>query len=163
MAQFEIPKLDYIAFSSAWLSNFTRSEVMHNMSVHQLPQYYQQWIPSLAWAALATWYMHCKLACTAKILQKFWLTLEIIYEVNVLYNDCWHGFWVRSWWPHVLWQAVTLWLVNRGMAVHQGRLVEQVCNRKETTWYENHAVRFRQSIQSESRVEPGIRSRSEVS
>ena len=78
----------------------------------------------------------------------------------MLYNDSWHGFWVRSWWPRVLWQAVTLGLVNRGMAVRWGRPIEQVCNRKETTWYENHAVRFR--VQSESRVEPGIRSRSEV-
>ena len=42
------------------------------------------------------------------------------------------------------------------------RPVEQVCNRKETTWYENHVTRFRLSVQSESRVEPGIRSRSEV-
>ena len=69
---------------------------------------------------------------------------------------------VRSWWPRVLWQAVTLWLVNRGMAVHRGRSVEQVCNRKETTSYENHVVRFRQSGQSESRVEQGKRSRSEA-
>ena len=80
----------------------------------------------------------------------------------MLYNNCWHGFWVRSWWPRVLWQAVMLWLVNRGMAVRRGWPVEQVCNRKKTTWYENHTVRFRQSVQSESRVEPGIRSRSEV-
>ena len=49
----------------------------------------------------------------------------------------------------------TLWLVNGGMAVRRGRPVQQVCNRKETRWYENHAVRFRQSVQSESRVEPG--------
>ena len=70
------------------------------------------------------------------------------FLVSVLYNDCWHGFWVRSWWPRVLWQAVTLWLVNRGMAVHRGRPVEQLCNRKETTWYENHAVWFRQSSQN---------------
>ena len=47
----------------------------------------------------------------------------------------------------MLWQAVTLWLVNRGMAVRRGWLVEQVCDRKETKWYENHAVRFRQSVQ----------------
>ena len=60
----------------------------------------------------------------------------------VLYNDCWHGFWVRSWWPRVLWQPVTLRLVNRGRAVRRGGPVEQVCNRKETTWYGNHAVRF---------------------
>ena len=67
----------------------------------------------------------------------------------MLYNDYWHGFWVRSWWPRGLWQAVTLWLVNRGLAVRRGRPVEQVCNQKETTWYENPAFRFRQSDKSE--------------
>ena len=82
-------------------------------------------------------------------------------RVNMLHNDCWHGFWVRSWWPCVLWQAVTLWLVNR-RAVRQSRPVEQVCNRKETTWYENHVVSFRQSVQSKSKIEPGIRNQSEV-
>ena len=48
------------------------------------------------------------------------------------------------------------------MAAHWGRPVEQVFNWKETTWYENHTVRFRQSFQWESRVEPEIRSRSEA-
>ena len=57
--------------------------------------------------------------------------------------------------------TVTLWLVNGGMALLRGRLVEQVCIKKETTWDENHAVRFR--VQSESRVEAGIHSRSEAS
>ena len=51
---------------------------------------------------------------------------------------------------------------KQGMAERRSRLVEQVCNRKETRWYENHVIRFRQSVQSESRVEPGIRSRSEA-
>ena len=41
------------------------------------------------------------------------------------------------------------------MSVRWGRPVEQVCNRKETTWYVNHEVNLRQSIQSELRVEPG--------
>ena len=49
------------------------------------------------------------------------------------------------------------------MAVRRGRLVEQMCNRKETTWFENHAVRLGHLVQSESRVESGIGSRSEVS
>ena len=31
-----------------------------------------------------------------------------------LYNDYWHGFGICSWCSRVLWQAVTLWLVNRG-------------------------------------------------
>ena len=83
-----------------------------------------------------------------------------------LYNDCWYGFWVRSWWLRVLWQAVTLWLVNREIAMRQGRPVEQVCDRKETTWYENHAVRFRQSpvrIESRARDTQPIRGVSVVS
>ena len=46
------------------------------------------------------------------------------------------------------------------MAVCLGRPVEQVCNQKETMWYENHVVRFR--VQWESRVERGIRSQSEA-
>ena len=66
---------------------------------------------------------------------------------RMLYN-IWHGFSVRSWWPRVLWQAVTLWLVNWGMVMRRSRPVEQVCNRKES-W--------------ESGVEPGIGCRSEVS
>ena len=33
---------------------------------------------------------------------------------QMLYNDCWHRFLVRSWWTRVFGQAVTLWLVNRG-------------------------------------------------
>ena len=45
--------------------------------------------------------------------------------LHLLYNDYWHGFWVHSWWPCVLWQAVTLWLVNRGIAVRRGRPVSR--------------------------------------
>ena len=52
---------------------------------------------------------------------------------------------------------------KQGMAVRRSRPNEQVLNRKETTWYENHAVIFRLSVQSESRVEPWIRSRPEAS
>ena len=50
----------------------------------------------------------------------------------VLYNDYWHEFWVRSWWPHVLWQAVTLWLVNRGgqQCVRVGRSSKCVTGRR---------------------------------
>ena len=84
------------------------------------------------------------------------------YMVLMLNSHCWYGFRIRYWWNRVLWQAVTLWLVNRGVAVRRGWPVERVCNREETTWYENHTVRFRQSVQSESRVEPEIRRRSEV-
>ena len=94
--------------------------------------------------------------------KRFGLFLEVSFSKLLLYNDCRHGFWVRYWWPRVLWQPVTLLLVNRGVAVRWDRPVEQVSNREETTWYENHAVRFRLSIQSESRVEPGIHSRSEA-
>ena len=57
---------------------------------------------------------------------------------------------VRSWWPRVIWQAVTLWLVNRGIVVCRGRSVEQVYYRKKTTWYENYVVSLGMSVQSES-------------
>ena len=63
---------------------------------------------------------------------------------------------------NVLWQALTLWLVNWRLAVRRGGPVEQVCNRKETTWYENHAVRFWDAVQSKWRIEPGIGSRSDA-
>ena len=105
--------------------------------------------------------MFTGVACGVIIILDINLLYKWLNWAHVLYNDCWHGFWVRSRWPRVLWQAVTLWLVNREMAVCRGRLVEQVYNRKETTWYENHVVRFR--VQSEPRVKPGIRSRSEAS
>ena len=36
----EVPKLDYIAYSSVQLSNHTHSEAIDNVSEHQLPQYY---------------------------------------------------------------------------------------------------------------------------
>ena len=41
----------------------------------------------------------------------------------VLYN-IWHGFLVRSLWPRMLWQAIRLWLVNRGMTAHHGKWVQ---------------------------------------
>ena len=45
-----VRKLDYVVRSSAELSNHTKSEAMHNMSVHQLPQYYQP--QQIDWTAL---------------------------------------------------------------------------------------------------------------
>ena len=51
------------------------SEAMHNMSVHQLPQYYQPpEVPTTAWTALVSWYTCHKLACI-KIWQNFWFAL----------------------------------------------------------------------------------------
>ena len=47
------------------------------------------------------------------------------YEEDLLSNIC-HGFSVHSLWPRLLWQAVTLWLVNRTACSGQ----------KETTWWE---------------------------
>ena len=66
-------------------------------------------------------------------------------------NYCWHGFLVRFWWPRVLWQAVTLWLVNREMAVLRSRPIVQRYNRKGSTWYENHAVKFWDNQSSQDR------------
>ena len=70
MTQFKLmmhkfPNLDYVAHSSVQLLNLKQSKAMHSISAHQLPWYYQpQQIPSTAWTALITWYMHCKLAYT---------------------------------------------------------------------------------------------------
>ena len=73
MAHFKIVKHkfpNYAARSSVRLSNHTRSEAMHNVSTHQMPQYYQQrQLPFTAVTASVTWYMHHKLA-RAKILKK---------------------------------------------------------------------------------------------
>ena len=62
----------------------------------------------------------------------FW---SVLHMVILLYNDYWHGFWVRSWWPKVLWQAVTLWLVNRKIAVRQSRSVSWwISGEDHVTW-----------------------------
>ena len=59
-----------------------------------------------------------------------------------LYN-IWYGFSVRSEWPRVLWQAVTLWLVNRAVTVVGiGKSNRCVSGRRPR---DNHAVRFRQN------------------
>ena len=59
----EVLELDYVALSSARLSNYARSEEIHNLSANQLPQYYQPLqVPSIAWTALVTWYINCKQA-----------------------------------------------------------------------------------------------------
>ena len=72
MVQFKLAEFNYIAHSCIWLSNHILSEVMYNMSVHQLPQYYQpQHVSSIAWTALVMWCTCHKLACT-KILQNYY-------------------------------------------------------------------------------------------
>ena len=44
----QVPELDQVAHSSGQLSTHTQNEAMHNMSVHQLPLYYQpQWVTSI--------------------------------------------------------------------------------------------------------------------
>ena len=64
------------------------------------------------------------------------------YDIKQLLYNIWHGFSVHSWWPHVLWQTVTLWLVNRVMAVvGVGRSNRCVTRRRP---HDNHALRFRQ-------------------
>ena len=51
----KVHKLYCIAYSSVRFSNHAWSETMHNVSVHQIPLYYQsQWIPTTAWTALVT-------------------------------------------------------------------------------------------------------------
>ena len=82
------------------------------------------------------------------------LQLFVGRDVLILYNIC-HRFSVRSKWPRVVWQAVTLWLVNRtARSGHSGTTGRRPCD-------ENHAVRFRQS--AEDAVERRTGSRSEAS
>ena len=70
----KVPKLDYILYSSVWLSNYTQSEVMSNELVQPLLLYSQpQQVPFMAWTTWVTWCTHWKLAST-KILQNFWHT-----------------------------------------------------------------------------------------
>ena len=81
-----VHELDYVARSSARLSNHIRGEAMQNMSTHQLPRNYQpQWVPTMAWTYLFTWFTHCKLAHT-KILQIL-LPLLYFYFQNVFSVD----------------------------------------------------------------------------
>ena len=49
---------------------------MHNLSAHQLLQYYQsEHVPSMDWTALVMWYTHHEVAYT-KILLNFFLNLN---------------------------------------------------------------------------------------
>ena len=86
-----IPESDNIACSSMQLSNHTHSEAMHNVSAHQLPQYYQpQQLPSKIWTALVMWYISHKLT-HIKILQNFWFfqvfSNLLIQSLNNGYNQ----------------------------------------------------------------------------
>ena len=47
---------------------------------------------------------------------------------------------------------------KQGMEECQGSPVQLVCNRKVTTWYENHAVRFKQSRVRDTQPIRGVRS-----
>ena len=47
-----------ITHLSVQLSNYKWSGTLHNVSVHQVPKYYQpQQVPSMAWTTLVMWYM----------------------------------------------------------------------------------------------------------
>ena len=50
-------QVDYVASSPVWFSNFTWSDIMHNVSVHQQPQQ----VPSMAQIASVIWDTHHKL------------------------------------------------------------------------------------------------------
>ena len=87
MAQFKWikQKFPYVAHSSVQLSNHTRSEVMHNVWVYKLLQYYQQlWVSTTAWTTLVTWYIHKKLTYT-KILFNFWFTQVLLFKILFLF------------------------------------------------------------------------------
>ena len=78
-------KHEYFARSPTLLSNHTQSEAMHNVSAHQGPRYYQpQQVSTTAWIVPVTWYTHRKPLLT-KILQNFWLTLEIYAPQTTTY------------------------------------------------------------------------------
>ena len=64
---------------------------------------------------------------------------------KMLYN-IWHGFSVSSLWPRELWQAVTLWLVNRAMTVVGVVRSNRCVTRRRPR--DNHAVRFRQRAEN---------------
>ena len=56
-------EIDYITHSSVRFLNQTRSEIMHDVSSHQLSIYYQpQWVLTTAWFRLVLWHInHCRL------------------------------------------------------------------------------------------------------
>ena len=57
---------------------------MHNVSAHQLPEYYQpQWEPSVAGTNPV---MYRKLACI-QILQNFWFTFVFYFGINIKMVD----------------------------------------------------------------------------
>ena len=67
----------------------------------------------------------------------------------IMLNNIWHGFSVCPWRPRVLWQAVTLWLVNNS-AIRALGYNRYVTGRRSRD--ENHAVRFRQNGENRSRA-----------
>ena len=74
MIQFELIKHRFLN-SFVLLSNYTWREIMHNVSVHQLPWHYQsQLVPGTAWTASVMWYIH------SQLLQNFWLNLLLWLE-----------------------------------------------------------------------------------
>ena len=88
MAQFELIKYKFnnIAHLSAWVSNYAQSEVMQNMSAHQILWYYQPlWVHFIIWTILVPWYMHHKVA-HIQISQYFWLTRVFWLWMNLQYN-----------------------------------------------------------------------------
>ena len=64
---------------------------MHNMSAHQLSQYYQtQWVPTIAWTDSFKWYVPHKVAYT-KIFLNFYLSLPPTRQ------DLTQGQWPEGW------------------------------------------------------------------
>ena len=84
-----------------------------------------------------------------------YICMHVCVFIHVLLYNIRYEFSVRSWWPRVLWLAVTLWLVNSSTirALAYNRCVSRKRSRDE-----NHAVRFRQSADNHSRprdMQPG--------
>ena len=88
---------------------------------------------------------------------------NIFKQAWVLCNGCWHGFWVRSWWLRVLWQAVTLCLVNRGVAVRRGRSSRYVSWRRQRDMRTRRSVLDSLSSQNRESSQGGSRSEAVMS
>ena len=91
------------------LSNHAFSEAMHNVSAHQLPQYYQlQQVPYMVWTALVTFY----------ILWRWQITL-----------DCWDAK-IASWYSPSATCQICLYCLKYGFRMHVFRSILSCLNIK---------------------------------
>ena len=126
-----------------WITTQLSNQLFTDNNAHRLPfkihqfSYILKFIISLVWCHLSycvisSWSSHVSPTFTmfsfyhSKTYSKTWIYFIYIYPsclemTGVLCNKC-HRFSVCSLWPRVLWQAVTLCLVNRiAQSWHLGR------------------------------------------